>query len=120
MRMAPIEWWKASANAAEVNDSSEPQTFQQAVNSPDAVHWRKAIREELKSLRERGVFRAAKLSNGHRAIGAKWVFKIKRNADGTIDRYKGRLVAKGFSQKHMLHYEERTSAQCWSCTLTMY
>ncbi|DAZ94759.1 TPA: hypothetical protein N0F65_011575 [Lagenidium giganteum] len=59
-RIEPIEWWKASANAVEVADAAEPQTFQQAINSPDAVHWRKAINEELKSLRVRGVYLVAK------------------------------------------------------------
>ncbi len=118
-RMEPIEWWKASANAVEVADAAEPQTFQQAIHSPDAVHWRKAIREELKSLRERGVYRAAKLPHGQRAIGAKWVFKIKRNADGTIDRYKARLVAKGFSQKYQLHYDETFAPVVKYVTLRM-
>ncbi|KAG2956327.1 hypothetical protein PC120_g28723 [Phytophthora cactorum] len=38
-------------------------------------------------MRLRGVFRAAKLPNGQRAIGTKWVFKIKRKADGSIEKY---------------------------------
>ncbi|KAG3018782.1 hypothetical protein PC121_g24992 [Phytophthora cactorum] len=92
-------------------DLSEPSTFQEAVNGPDQVHWRKAIRAELKSMRLRGVFRAAKLPNGHRAIGTKWVFKIKikRKADGSIEKYKARLVAKGFKQKHGIDYTETFS-----------
>jgi hypothetical protein len=43
---------------------------------------------------------------GRQAIGCKWVFKIKRHADGSIDRYKARLVAKGYSQKEGLDYKE--------------
>ena len=78
-RMSPVEWWRASANMVEVTDLSEPTTFQEAVNGPDQVHWRNAIRAELKSTRLRGVFRAAKLPTGQHAIGTKWVFKIKRN-----------------------------------------
>uniref|UniRef100_H3H3U4 Integrase catalytic domain-containing protein n=1 Tax=Phytophthora ramorum TaxID=164328 RepID=H3H3U4_PHYRM len=63
-------FWRASANAVEAAaDLSEPTTFQEAVNCTDQVHWRKAIRAELKSMRLRGVFRAAKLPTGQRAIG---------------------------------------------------
>ncbi|KAG2795689.1 hypothetical protein PC113_g25234 [Phytophthora cactorum] len=90
-------------------DLSEPSIFQEAVNGPDQVHWRKAIRAELKSMRLRGVFRAAKLPNGQRAIGTKWVFKIKRKADGSIEKYKARLVAKDFKQKYGIDYTETFS-----------
>uniref|UniRef100_H3H975 Integrase catalytic domain-containing protein n=2 Tax=Phytophthora ramorum TaxID=164328 RepID=H3H975_PHYRM len=84
----PPVFWRASANAVEAAaDLSEPTTFQEAVNGPDQVHWRKAIRAELKSMRLRGVFRAAKLPSGQRAIGTKghWVAvkRIFRYLQGT-------------------------------------
>ncbi|KAG2963948.1 hypothetical protein PC120_g27454 [Phytophthora cactorum] len=100
-------------------DLSKPSTFQEAVNGPDQVHWRKAIRAELKSMRLRGVFRAAKLPNGQRAIGTKWVFKIKRKADGSIEKYKARLVAKGFKQKYGIDYTETFSPVVKYVTLRM-
>ncbi|KAG6590542.1 Integrase catalytic core protein [Phytophthora cinnamomi] len=105
----PPMFWRASANAVEASDSAEPKTFQEAVNGPDQVQWRKAIRAELKSMRLRGVFRAAKLPNNQRAVGTKWVFKIKRNADGSIEKFKARLVAKGFVQKYGIDYTETFS-----------
>ncbi|KAF1332330.1 putative Integrase, partial [Globisporangium splendens] len=95
-RISPVEWWRASANMVEVRDLSEPTSFQEAVSGAEQVHWRNAIRAELKSMRLRGVFRAAKLPTDQRAISTKWVFKIKRNTDGTINKYKARLAAKGF------------------------
>ncbi|KAG2781707.1 hypothetical protein PC111_g24517 [Phytophthora cactorum] len=113
-------FWRASANAVEAAvDLSEPSTFQEAVNGPDQVHWRKAIRAELKSMRLRGVFRAAKLPNGQRVIGTKWVFKIKRKADGSIEKYKARLVAKGFKQKYGIDYTETFSPVVKYVTLRM-
>jgi hypothetical protein len=118
-RTSPVEWWRASANMVEATDFSEPTSFQEAVSGPDQVHWRNAIRAELKSMRLRGVFRAAKLPTGQRAIDTKWVFKIKRNADGTIDKYKARLVAKGFKQKYGIDYTETFAPVVKYVTLRM-
>ena len=55
-------FWHASENSVEsAADLSELPTFIEAVSGPDQVHWRKAIDEELKSMKHRGVFHAAKL-----------------------------------------------------------
>ena len=83
----------------EATDLEEPATFQDAINGPDQVHWRSAVKAELKSMHLRGVFHAAKVPRGQGAIGTKWVFKIKRKADGSIEKYKACLVAKGFKHK---------------------
>ena len=113
-------FWHASANALEAStDLSEPLTYEAAVSGPDQVHWRKAIHAELESMRLRGVFRAAKLPNGQRAIGTKWVFKIKRKADGSIEKYKARLVAKGFKQQYGIDYTETFSPVVKYVTLRM-
>ena len=84
----------------------EPITLAEAMEREDASDWRKAIEEEMQSLKENNTWELTELPKGRKAIGCKWVFKIKRKADGTVERYKARLVAKGYSQKEGIDYHE--------------
>ena len=43
---------------------------------------------------------------GKSVVTSKWIYKIKHAADGSIEKYKARLVARGFSQKERIYYEE--------------
>ncbi|POM58553.1 mitochondrial protein [Phytophthora palmivora] len=70
-------------------------------------------------MRLRCVFRAAKLPNNQRAVGTKWVFKIKRNADGSIENYKARPFAKVLVLKYGIDYTETFSPVVKYVTLRM-
>jgi hypothetical protein len=56
-------------------------------------------------------------SRGQNIIDCKWVYKVKRKADGTIDCYKARLVAKGFKHQYGIDYEETFSPVVKSATI---
>ena len=60
----------------------------------------------MKSLKDNDVWELVELPKGHKAVGSKWVFKTKTDADGYVERFKARLVAQGFSQKFGLDYDE--------------
>ena len=65
--------------------------------------------EEITSLVANGTWQPVRLPEGRKAIGCRWVFKVKKNADGSVERYKARLVAKGFSQRPGFDFEETFS-----------
>ena len=81
----------------------EPNSYMEA---RDNEKWQQAMLEELCVIEKNGTWEFAKLPNEHRAIGLKWVYKLKRNPDGEIVRYKARLVAKGFVQKYGVDFDE--------------
>jgi hypothetical protein len=62
--------------------------------------------EEFALLLENGTWELEKLPNAFKALPMKWVYKIKRNANGNIERYKARLVARGYLQKQGVDFEE--------------
>ncbi|CAI7783787.1 unnamed protein product, partial [Closterium sp. NIES-53] len=81
----------------------EPATLKEALESSDAEEWKKAMESELK---ENGTWELVELPEGRKAITSKWLFKIMSDADGKIERYKSRLVAKGYQQKEKVDYKE--------------
>ena len=102
-RQAEAQMWALSTT---VLDADEPSTYAEAMARPDASLWLAAIEAEYQSQQRAGTYELTNLPSGRQAIGCKWVFKIKRHADGSVDRYKARLVAKGYSQKEGLDYKE--------------
>jgi hypothetical protein len=94
------------AFAATMLVTGEPTTLKEALSRADGPLYEQATRDEFDSIQAAGTWVLELLPAGRTAIGCKWVFKIKRKADGSVDRYKARLVAKGFSQKEGVDYSE--------------
>jgi histone deacetylase 1/2 len=64
------------------------------------------MKEEYNALMNTNTWKLMKLSAGRKAIGCKWTYKLKENADGTIARHKARLVAKGYAQQPGIDFTE--------------
>ena len=67
------------------------------------------MEEEMESMKVNQVSELVDLPPGRKEIGNKWVLKIKRKADGSIERYNSRLVAKGYTQQEGIDFEETFS-----------
>ena len=87
-------------------DKDEPKTLQEALVGPYRPQWKAAMDNELKNLTSKGTWQEVLMPKDRKKVGAKWVLKIKRNADGKIAKYKARLVAKGYSQVPGIDFEE--------------
>ena len=87
----------------------EPSTVKEALSSSESEKWKTAMSSEMTSLRENQVWDLVELPKGRRAISSKWIFKKKLDADGNVERYKSRLVARGFTQKPGIDYDETFS-----------
>jgi hypothetical protein len=87
-------------------DGSELKSWSDAMKTDNAAKWKEAAEVEHAALLENGTWEIVKLPPGKKAIGCRWVWLIKRKADGSIERFKARLVAQGFSQIPGLDYVE--------------
>ncbi len=86
--------------------SGEPQTLDEALGDK---HWKEAMDSEYHAVMKNKTWHLVPPKRGLNVIDCKWVYKIKRKADGSLDRYKARLVAKGFKQRYGIDYEDTFS-----------
>ena len=84
-----------------------PQTYEEAVSHPTfGKKWREAIGLELRTLVRFGTWRFVRRPTHQSVISCKWVFDLKYGADGRLERFKARLVARGFSQREGIDFED--------------
>lgn len=95
------------ARVAKVEDVfQEPETYNEA---SEHEQWRRAMKAEMDALISNQTWELVLKPHDVKPMPCRWVYKVKQNADGTVDRFKARLVARGFSQQPGLDYEDTFS-----------
>ncbi|GJS60500.1 zinc finger, CCHC-type containing protein [Tanacetum coccineum] len=83
--------------------NEEPTTFLEATKE---TQWMKAMRAKIDSIEKNQTWTLTRLPPNQKVIGLKWVFKLKRDASGTVTKHKERLVAKGYVQQQGVDFED--------------
>lgn len=119
MRSKPARFQHEQENAHAISMSrqtahtafmmNDPATYEEAVTRNDNQGWNLAMKQEYDSLIQNGTWSLEELPSGRKAIKSKWVFKTKTKPDGTVERYKARLVAQGFSQRVGIDFDDTFS-----------
>jgi hypothetical protein len=95
--------------ASSVHIPDDLENYKSAMQSPEAAHWQKAMQAEYDSLMQTGTWRLISLPAGRKVVRCKWIYRIKTNSDGSIARYKARLVAQGSTQIAGVDYDQTFS-----------
>ena len=88
------------------NSKFDPTSYKEAMEDSDSNHLVKAMKAELEPMDPNQVWKLVEPLANIKPIGCKWVYKRKRGLDGKVKTFKVRLVAKGFTQKEGIDYEE--------------
>lgn len=90
---------------AKVNDF-EPRNYKEAISCKESSNWIKAMEEELQGIERNNTWELVNLPYGARAVGSRWVYKVKKDHEGNVTSLKARLVAQGFSQRFGVDYND--------------
>jgi hypothetical protein len=93
-------------NTMESRDLEEPSSFEEAQGVKE---WQISMGEEITTLIKNETWELVPCPTGVQPVTCKWVYKVKRRPDGSVDRYKARLVAHGFSQRYEIDFDETFS-----------
>ena len=94
----------SESNKSFVNQLSTvsiPNSVQEALADP---RWKAAMNDEMKSLQKNETWELVDHPPGKKPVGCRWVYTVKHKADGTIERFKARLVEKGYTQTYGIDY----------------
>lgn len=112
----------AITSTTELGDVIIPRSYRQALETPESSYWKDAISKELKGLLEIGTFefvKATDVPNHANIMRCHFVFTLKRHSDGSIEKFKARLVADGNTQRWGVDFDRVFSTVAKLSTLRL-
>ena len=111
--MSLVEYALSCGSRLLIDDNNIPTTIEEMLASENKEGWIEAVQTEIKALEQFNTFDIVPLDEakkgGRRLVKSKWIFTVKKDANGEIERLKARLVAKGFTQVKDVDYSETFS-----------
>ena len=95
-----------SYQAILIDHNNDPISYNEVLEDVDVQKWLKAMNCEMESMYSNSVWTFVKASKGVKPIGCKWIYKRNRGPDKKVETFKVRLVAKRYTQKEGIDYEE--------------
>ena len=89
---------------------TEPSSFEEAVQEPT---WVNSMVEEYDSIVRNSAWEIVPRPVDKSVVGSRWIYKVNQDADGSVEKYKARFVAWGFSQIKGIDYEETFAPVAW-------
>ena len=93
-------------NTEEFQMEDDPTSFEEVMKSDHSSKWLEAMEDKMKSMNANKIWDLEIIPKGAKTVGCKWVYKTKLDSQGNIERYKARLVEKGFTQREWIDYNE--------------
>jgi hypothetical protein len=96
-------------NTEEFQMEGDPTSFEEVMRNDNSSKWLEAMEDEIKSMSTNKVWDLEPIPKGAKTVGCKWVYNTKHDFQGNIERFKARLVAKDFTQREGIDYNETFS-----------
>ena len=83
----------------DIGHVQDPETYEDAITGPQSDLWKDTMIDEMHSMGYNKVWELIELPESCKPFGCKWIYKTKKDSKGNIERFKARLVTKGYTQR---------------------
>jgi len=94
-----------------------PKSVEEAMKDQN---WKETMLEEMRALNKNHTWELVTRPKGVKSVGCRWIFNLKYKADGTLERYKARLVARGYTLSYGINYLETFAPMAKMTTVRVY